>query len=176
MKINKKKLKNAACVAATLVMVAYLAGALVITDRAQASARCEGMRIEVRDTGNPTFVTAHEIARELGGLAERSSGMLLRDINTEEIARRLGEIDKIESATVTLLSDRRINVTVTPLVPVYQPPGQTHRRQRALSRRRPRHHGPLRSGRHCLYARVATAPARLARRPRQDLGSLRHHD
>lgn len=118
MKINKQKLKNAACVAATLVMVAYLAGALVITDRAQASARCEGMRIEVRDTGNPTFVTAREIARELGGLAERSSGMLLRDINTEEIARRLGEIDKIESATVTLLSDRRINVTVTPLVPV----------------------------------------------------------
>lgn len=105
-------------VVASVAMAVWLIAVFFVADNHASEALCKGMRIEVSDTSLRHFVTAREIARELGTLPQRSAGMRLADINTEEIGRRLAEIDKIESANVVKLADGRVLVTVTPLLPV----------------------------------------------------------
>lgn len=100
------------------MLAGYMIASFVVTDTLSANAECTGMRIQVIDASNRRFVTAAEIANELGTLPRRAAGMRLSDINTEEIDRRLGDIDKIESVRTTRLSDGRINIAVTPLLPV----------------------------------------------------------
>lgn len=90
----------------------------VVTETLSANAECSGLRVQILDSSRRDFVTAREIANELGTLPRRAADMRLCDINTEEIDRRLSRIDKIESVTTTLLSDGKINIAVTPLVPV----------------------------------------------------------
>lgn len=135
-------------------MAVWLIAVFFVADNHASEALCKGMRIEVSDTSLRHFVTAREIARELGTLPQRSAGMRLADINTEEIGRRLAEIDKIESANVVKLADGRVLVTVIPLLPVArvfrrlrfilrQPRGETYPRKCALFLRRSRHHGPF---------------------------------
>ena len=85
-------------------MAVWLIAVFFVADNHASEALCKGMRIEVSDTSLRHFVTAREIARELGTLPQRSAGMRLADINTEEIGRRLAEIDKIESANVVKLA------------------------------------------------------------------------
>lgn len=118
MKINRTKLCRLGIILSSVIMATYLVAALFVAGDADAHARCTGMRIEVNEASHRGFVTAREIARELHGLPERSAGMPLSAINTEEITRELSKIDKIEDVTVTRLSDGRINITITPLVPV----------------------------------------------------------
>lgn len=118
MKINRNRLKTIVCATVSVVAAAYMIGAFALTSMMRRSDVCTGMRIEVCDEGGLEFVTAREIARELGDLPQRSAGMLLDGINTENITRRLSTIDKIEDVSVVKTSDRKILVSVTPLIPV----------------------------------------------------------
>lgn len=118
MNITKKQLKTIAAATLSVILAVYMVAAFVVTDTLNANAECTGLRVQVLDSSHRDFVTAREIANELGTLPRRAAGMRLRDINTEDIDRRLSRIDKIESVRTTLLSDGRINIAVTPLVPV----------------------------------------------------------
>ena len=103
-----------------MVTLIYMLAAFAVTSVAGRSDVCKGMRIEVIEDPDHTrnFVNAREIARELGDLPERAPGMLMADINTQRITERLRSIDKIEDVRVVKTTDRRILVTVTPLIPV----------------------------------------------------------
>lgn len=120
MKLNRARIKILVCAAISVVTLIYMLAAFAVTSMAGRSDVCAGMRIEVIEEPEHTrnFVTAREIARELGDLPERAAGMLMADINTEQITERLRAIDKIEDVSVVKTTDRRILVTVTPLIPV----------------------------------------------------------
>ena len=118
MKINRKRLNTILCAVGTVLLAVYMAGAFAYGAVHRQQDVCKGLRIEVRDDAGLRFVTAREIANELGTLPERAAGMLLWDINTERIARNLRKIDKIEDVEVTQTSDSKILIEVTPLIPV----------------------------------------------------------
>lgn len=121
-KHKRRHLKRKALVWArnlgSVLLVAYLVVAIALASRAHdEQARCTGLRVTVLDSNAEGFVTAREIARELGALPRQAKGMLLSDINSEEILRRLDKVDKIESASVVKTSDGLLSVAVTPLTP-----------------------------------------------------------
>lgn len=118
MKINRKRLNTILCAAGTVLLAIYMAGAFAYGAVHRQHHVCKGLRVEVRDDAGLRFVTAREIANELGTLPERAAGMLMWDINTERIARNLRKIDKIEDVEVTQTSDSKILIEVTPLIPV----------------------------------------------------------
>jgi len=117
-KISRDKIKTLGAAILSVLLAGYMIAAFVVADKLSAGAECTGMRVQVLDSSHHNFVTAAEIARELGSLPRRAAGMRLSDIDTEEIDRLLGRIDKIESVRTTRLSDGRINIAVTPLLPV----------------------------------------------------------
>ena len=101
-----------------IMLLAYLVAALVISSEASAERRCAGMRIAVNDTTEMKFVTAPELARELGEIPSRAKGMRILDIDTDSIERILSRVDKIESARAVKLSDGYVLVSVDPMRPV----------------------------------------------------------
>lgn len=100
------------------MLLAYLVTALSLSSEAWSERRCAGLRIAVNDTTSMKFVTAGELARELGIIPSRAKGMRLLDIDTDSIERILSRIDKIESAQAVRLSDGFVLVNVDPMRPV----------------------------------------------------------
>lgn len=101
-----------------IVLLAYLVTALCLSSEAESERRCTGLRIAVNDTTSMKFVTAGELARELGNIPSTAKGMRLLDIDTDSIERILSRIDKIESVQAVRLSDGYVLVTVDPMRPV----------------------------------------------------------
>lgn len=111
-------MKKIARLIITLLLIAYVAVALAWTRSRSADMMCRGIHIAVDDTKGSHFVTAREVANELGPLAKGSSLKRLSAINTDSVERLLNSIDKIEHATLTTLTDGSINISVTPMLPV----------------------------------------------------------
>ncbi len=103
---------------ASIVLMAYLIVALAFTTQLSSERLCSGMLIHVNDSTRLRFVTARELAHELGDLPSRARGMKLSDIPLDSIERVLRGIDKIEHATVVALTDNYVLVTVDPMQPV----------------------------------------------------------
>ena len=99
-------------------MAAYLVVALSFTSRNAATQPCAGLHIVVRDSAAHPFVTADELARELGTLPSRLTTMRLADIDIDSIESVFERIDKIEDVRVQTLTDGRILVDVDPMEPV----------------------------------------------------------
>ncbi|MDE6371349.1 MAG: hypothetical protein K2K92_07665 [Duncaniella sp.] len=107
----------------SLLLVAYLAVALIMISREPDDEVCTGMSISVNDpegddAGAKRFVGPDELARELDGLPGRAKGMALSNINTQQIRRTLLDLDKIEDASVVRYTDGTVRIDVTPIVPV----------------------------------------------------------
>lgn len=105
------------------MLAVYLVVALTMTARESDDALCAGMSLSVEDAdgddrGASRFVTPSELARELDGLPARAKGIALANINTQDIRRRLLDLDKIEDASVVRYTDGTIRISVTPIVPV----------------------------------------------------------
>ena len=101
-----------------IALTGYAVTAL-LWSRANADARpCQSIFVTVANTDSPRFVTAREVARDLGNLYTQSPGKPIGMINTHAIVQRLDSIDKIENATATFLTDGSIEVNVTPMLPV----------------------------------------------------------
>ncbi|WP_302315859.1 hypothetical protein, partial [uncultured Muribaculum sp.] len=81
----------------SILLLCYLIGAVAWSRLQARDVMCSGVAIVVLDSLNSNFVTAHEIARELGDFSNDAPSMKLTDIDTDSIERRLGLIDKIES-------------------------------------------------------------------------------
>ena len=101
-----------------VALAVYLVLALNITAGVSAERKCTGLRIAVNDTASLKFVTATELARELGTLPADARGMKILDIDTDSIERFLESIDKIENVNAIRLTDGAVLVTVNPLHPV----------------------------------------------------------
>lgn len=78
----------------SILLLCYLIGAVAWSRLQARDAMCSGVAIVVLDSLNSNFVTAHEIARELGDFSNDAPSMKLTDIDTDSIERRLGLIDK----------------------------------------------------------------------------------
>lgn len=104
------------------MLVTYLVVALIMTERESDDAMCSGMTITVEDAdgdnGAQRFVNPGELARELDNLPSKAKGIALANINTQDIRRRLLDLDKIEDASVLRYTDGSIRIKVTPIVPV----------------------------------------------------------
>ncbi|MBQ9077294.1 MAG: hypothetical protein IJY31_05565 [Muribaculaceae bacterium] len=102
----------------SVVLLAYLVFAFIWTREMSAGARCTGMDVVILDSADNKFVTTAEIIREIDNFPSRCTGMLISEIDTDSIERRLNRIDKIESASCVILSDGKVVVTVVPMSPV----------------------------------------------------------
>lgn len=101
-----------------VALALYLVVTLTVAAGVSDDRLCTGMRIAVNDTASHKFVTAAELARELGKVPAEAKGMRMLDVNTDSIERLLNGIDKIEDASVVRLTDGSVMVTVNPLHPV----------------------------------------------------------
>lgn len=101
-----------------IVLAIYLVLALNVTSGVSANRECTGLKIAVNDTASLKFVTATELAHELGDLPAKARGMKILDIDTDSIERYLEAIDKIENVNALRLTDGSVLVTVDPLHPV----------------------------------------------------------
>ena len=101
-----------------VALALYLVVTLTVAAGVSDDRLCTGMRIAVNDTASHKFVTAAELARELGKVPAAAKGMRMLDVNTDSIERLLNGIDKIEDASVVRLTDGSVMVTVNPLHPV----------------------------------------------------------
>lgn len=102
----------------SIVLLAYLVIAVAWARSMASEARCQGVDIIVTDTLRTQFVTAPEIAREIGDLPRHARGMRLDSINTDSIEAILSKIDKIESARCIVTTDGLIRIEVDPMLPV----------------------------------------------------------
>ncbi|MCF0219646.1 MAG: cell division protein FtsQ [Muribaculaceae bacterium] len=113
-----KKITALIPVALTIIFATYLIGSLFVCSRMSANVLCTGMRISVSDPEHRSFVTAGEIAKELGSLPESVAGTPLSEINTFSLTKHLQAIDKIEDISIIRTSQGLISIDVVPLVPV----------------------------------------------------------
>lgn len=106
----------------SLMLMAYLVVALTMTATEADTQLCRAFEITVEDNegtnGARSFVTPTELSRELDSLPIKAPGMALANINTQEIRKRLLELDKIEDVEVVRLTDGTISIKATPIIPV----------------------------------------------------------
>lgn len=103
----------------SLMLFAYLVVALTLTAAEADTDLCRGVNITVNNSGSgKQFVSAEELAHEIGDLPEKAKGMPLASINTQEIRRTLLDLDKVEDVQVLRLTDGTISITAQPIVPV----------------------------------------------------------
>ncbi len=103
----------------SLILIGYLAWALIWVNRMAASEVCAG--IDVNVLHSPTsrdFVTPAEVKSLLSEWKLDSTDIPLQTIDTRRIEESLEAIDNIEHANVERLADRRLRLTVTPMQPV----------------------------------------------------------
>lgn len=103
----------------SVVLMVYLTMALLMSNDMAAREMCAGMDVVVEQNGaSRNFVTAAEIRRMLHEWKLDDTRRPASAINLQKIEDRLNGIDNIEHATVERLSDSRIRVSVTPMIPV----------------------------------------------------------
>lgn len=103
----------------SIMLFAYLVVALTLTAAEADTDLCRGVNITVNNSGSgKQFVSAEELAHEIGDLPEKAPGMPLASINTQEIRRTLLDLDKVEDVQVLRLTDGTISITAQPIVPV----------------------------------------------------------
>lgn len=111
-------LKRYVPIVLSVILAAYLVVTVIMSAHAADDVRCTGMTVTVDDSSPNPFVTAAELMKELDSLPALASGMYLREINPQSIKRTLMAIDKIEDVTVETFTDGKIEIRVTPIIPV----------------------------------------------------------
>ncbi|MDE6484798.1 MAG: hypothetical protein K2L14_05345 [Duncaniella sp.] len=111
-------LKRYVPIVLSVILAAYLVVTIFVTAHAGDDVRCTGMTVTVDDNSPHPFVTAGELMRELDSLPALASGMYLREINPQAVKRTLMAIDKIEDVSVETFTDGKIEIKVTPIIPV----------------------------------------------------------
>ena len=102
----------------SLLLLAYVVVAVSWSHSRVDEMMCRGLHIEVDDSQGSHFVTAREVAHELGPMAKNPSKRRLSDVDTDSMQRLLNGIDKIERAVCTKMTDGTVNIEVTPMLPV----------------------------------------------------------
>lgn len=103
----------------SIMLFAYLVIALTLSAGEADTDVCNGVHISVTgDNSGRQFVTAEELAHEIGDLPEKAKGVALASINTQEIRKSLLALDKVEDAQVIRMTDGTIQIKAQPIVPV----------------------------------------------------------
>ncbi len=102
----------------SLLLVAYMVVAFVITDRRAKEELCKGVDIVVHDNARLNFVTVEDITHEIGNENNKFLSMKVGDINTHKIETHLNTIDKIEKVNCVIFNNSRLRIDVMPLIPV----------------------------------------------------------
>lgn len=111
-------MRNTILCIVSIIIMAYMAVALMWS-RMQASERmCTGVSIDINDTSESGFVTRQGIQKEIGHLTEKATQMRLRTIDTDSIERQLNLVDNIEGSVVTRLTDGSVRIYIDPMRPV----------------------------------------------------------
>lgn len=102
------------------MLFVYLVVALTLTATESDTDLCRGVNITVNnsDSAGKQFVSAEELAHEIGDLPQKAKKMTLASINTQDIRRTLLSLDKVEDVQVLRLTDGTIDITAQPIVPV----------------------------------------------------------
>lgn len=102
------------------MLFVYLVIALTLTATESDTDLCRGVNITVNnsDSAGNQFVSAEELAHEIGDLPQKAKQMTLASINTQDIRRALLSLDKVEDVQVLRLTDGTIAITAQPIIPV----------------------------------------------------------
>lgn len=101
------------------MLLAYLVIALTLSAGETDADTCRGIHISVLGSDSDRqFVSAEELAHEIGDLPDKATGMKLTSINTQDIRRTLLALDKVEDAQVVRMTDGTIQIKAQPIVPV----------------------------------------------------------
>jgi len=102
-----------------VVLMVYLAFALLLTNGMAARDMCRGFDIVVeQNAASRNFVTPAEVRRLLSEWELDSTAMPAADIPVYEIEKRLNTVQNIEKVKVHRLADNRVRIAVTPMIPV----------------------------------------------------------
>lgn len=104
--------------ALTIVMAAYCIMSLTLSNQAAATALCHDPMIQINDSAARRFVTQEHVRRILAQAGIRIDSVTWKNIDTRRIERVLSAQTNIESARCHRLSDDRMLIEVTPMVPV----------------------------------------------------------
>ena len=101
----------------TVVMAVYIGFALPLTARMARTDRVTGMTVRLSDPAS-RFVNTSDVIAESGIDPATLADSLRSTFDLGSLEKRLLASDKLQDANVTLRSDGRIYVDVTPMVPV----------------------------------------------------------
>ena len=102
----------------TILLAGYLVAATVMGGRAASERMCKGVLITVHDTAEIRFVSANELASELGKVRALALATPVDAFNLDSIERALESFDKIERATVNILTNDKLHIEIWPMQPV----------------------------------------------------------
>lgn len=106
------------CILAILLMV-YIGVMAVVANQALDSSKCKGFEICIlQPEGSRNFVTKAEVLRLLKEWKLDNTDCASSAINLQKIEDRLNKVDNIEKALVQMTPDRKIKLTITPMIPV----------------------------------------------------------
>lgn len=118
MQVTVKKLLTAfGCILLAIYIVVACVWANMKADQELCSG-LEGDRVEVDDYLHTGFVSSEELTAEIMPLLGDLTSRRISDIDLDSLQRYLIGLDKIETARVMALTDGRLRVRVTPMVPV----------------------------------------------------------
>lgn len=97
----------------------YIGVMVVVANQAVGSSKCNGFDIRILQTEDSRdFVTKTEILRLLKEWKLDNTNRPVAKINLQQIENKLNGVDNIENAMVELMPDRKIRLTITPMIPV----------------------------------------------------------
>ena len=103
----------------SVVLMCYLAFALFVANDMAAREMCAGIDIKVlQEEGLRKFVSGGEVRRLLDEWGLGDVKRPVATIDLQEIEDRLNSIVNIEHATAERLANRKVRVSVTPMIPV----------------------------------------------------------
>lgn len=101
----------------TILMIVYLGFAMPLTARMARAEHVTGITVRLSDPLS-RFVNTADVVAESGIDPDEVRNVLRSDFDLGALERRLLASDKLQDANVTLRSDGRVYIDVTPMVPV----------------------------------------------------------
>ncbi|MCM1067704.1 MAG: hypothetical protein NC418_09060 [Muribaculaceae bacterium] len=101
----------------TIIMVAYMGFAMTVSTRMAAADTLTGMEVVLSDPQS-RFVSVRDVVLESGIDPDTLRYCRREGFDLHSLEQRLKASDKLQDANATLLSDGRVKIDVTPMVPV----------------------------------------------------------
>lgn len=102
-----------------ILLMAYIGVMAIVANQALGREKCTGFDVRIIQTDDSRdFVTRPEILRLLKEWKLDDINRPVAKIDLQKIEDKLNRVDNIENASVELMPDRKIRLTITPMIPV----------------------------------------------------------